>query len=115
MKDSPFIISLLIGLIVVLVIGGVSLLVKMNSLTTLYRKELAKNHSLSKNIEDLKSDKSDLDETVAGLHLQIEELNNKHQKETGELKEEYEKLRMLKEKLEEDLKEELMRTELEKQ
>ncbi len=101
MKDNPLIISLLIGLIVVLVIAGVSLLVKMNSLSGVYKQELAKNISLAKNIEDLKSDNSDL----AG---DIEQLNDKIE----DLKEENVKIEKLKDKLEENLKEELMKQKL---
>jgi len=101
MKDNPLIISLLIGLIVVLVIAGVSLLVKMNSLSGVYKQELAKNISLAKNIEDLKIDNSDL----AG---DIEQLNDKIE----DLEEENIKVEKLKDKLEENLKEELMKQKL---
>lgn len=58
MSDKPLIVSLLIGLIVILVIGGVSLLVKMNSLSDLYKKELAKNMTLQKTIETFKEEKT---------------------------------------------------------
>ena len=98
MKDNPLIISLLIDLIVVLVIAGVSLLVKMNSLSGVYKQELAKNISLEKNIEDLKTKNS-------GLTEEIEQLNDKIE----ELKEENAKIERLKDKLEENLKEELMK------
>jgi len=101
MKDNPLIISLLIGLIVVLVIAGVSLLVKMNSLSGVYKQELAKNISLEKNAEDLKTDNSNLSKD-------IEELNGK----VKYLKEENEKTEKLKDKLEENLKEELMKQKL---
>ncbi len=98
MKDNPLIISLLIGLIVVLVIAGVSLLVKMNTLSGVYKKELAKNISLEKSIEDLKGENSDLSGKVDQLNAQI-----------GELKDENAKIERLKERLEENLKEELMK------
>lgn len=104
MKDSPLIISLLVGLIVVLVIAGVSLLVKMNTLSEIYQKELAKNISLEKGIEDLNSENSSLKEEIAELKVRGKDL-----------KEENMKLEELKKKLEENLKEELMRKKLQEQ
>lgn len=101
MKDNPLIISLLIGLIVILVIAGVSLLVKMNTLSGVYKQELAKNISLSKNTEDLKAKNSDLADKVDQLKLEIKDL-----------KEENLKVEKLKDKLEENLKEELMKQKL---
>ena len=101
MKDNPLIISLLIGLIVVLVIAGVSLLVKMNALSGVYKQELAKNISLEKNIEDLKAENSDLADEVGQLKLKVKDL-----------KEENLKVEKLKDKLEENLKEELMKQKL---
>ena len=101
MKDNPLIISLLIGLIVVLVIAGVSLLVKMNSLSGVYKQELAKNISLEKNAEDLKTENSSLSKDIDQLNSKIEDL-----------KEENEKTEKLKDKLEENLKEELMKQKL---
>ncbi len=101
MKDNPLIISLLIGLIVVLVIAGVSLLVKMNALSGVYKQELAKNISLEKNVEDLKAENSDLAEETKQLNAKIKDL-----------KEENAKTEKLKERLEENLKEELMKQKL---
>ncbi len=101
MKDNPLIISLLIGLIVILVIAGVSLLVKMNALSGVYKQELAKNISLEKNIEDLKAENSDLADEVDQLKLEVKDL-----------KEENLKVEKLKDRLEENLKEELMKQKL---
>jgi len=98
MKDNPLIISLLIGLIVVLVIAGVSLLVKMNVLSGVYKQELAKNISLEKNAEDIKAENIVLAGEITKLNLTIEDL-----------KEENTKIERLKERLEENLKEELMK------
>ncbi|MDP8290281.1 MAG: hypothetical protein P9M02_04890 [Candidatus Susulua stagnicola] len=98
MKDNPLIISLLIGLIVILVIAGVSLLVNINALSGVYKQELAKNISLEKNAEDLKAKNSSLTGDIGKLNLTIEDL-----------KEENMKIEKLKEKLEENLKEELMK------
>ncbi|MDD3296902.1 MAG: hypothetical protein PHU64_06025 [Candidatus Omnitrophica bacterium] len=101
MKDSPLIISLLIGLIVVLVIAGVSVLAKMNSLSVVYKQQLAKNIGHEKTIEDLKTDNSALAKNISQLDAQMKTLQSEH-----------EKLTKLKEKLEENLKEELMRKKL---
>ena len=101
MKDNPLIISLLIGLIVILVIAGVSILVKMNTLSGVYKQELAKNISLAKNTEDLKAKNSDLTDGIDQLKLEIKDL-----------KEENLKVEKLKDKLEENLKEELMKQKL---
>ena len=98
MKDNPLIISLLIGLIVILVIAGVSLLVKMNSLSGVYKKSLAKNISLEKNIEDLKSENSGLAGKISLMETEM-----------SGLKEENVKVEKLKERLEENLKEELIK------
>jgi len=104
MKDSPLIISLLIGLIVVLVIAGVSLLVKMNSLSGIYKKELAKNISLEKSNEDLKAENSSVKEELAQLKVRIKDLQEENMK-----------LEELNAKLEENLKDELMRKKLQEQ
>ena len=108
MKDSPLIISLLIGLIVVLVIAGVSILVKMNSLSSEYKKQLAKNIScekatedLKKTIEDVQGENNKLKEDITLLNVQIKSLG-----------EENAKLEKFKDKLEENLKEELMKQKL---
>ena len=101
MRENPLIISLLIGLIVVLVIGGVSLLVKMNDLSNIYKKELAKNISSQKSIEDLKVENKGLDENILQLNSQVKSLM-----------EEKTKLESLKEKLEKNLEEELMKKKL---
>lgn len=67
MSDKPLIVSLLIGLIVILVIGGVSLLVKMNSLSDLYKKGLAENMTQQKTIETFKEEKTMLNEEKTSL------------------------------------------------
>lgn len=108
MKDNPFIISLLIGLIVILVIAGVSVLVKMNSLSNVYKRELAKSISLEKTIEDLKKEKSAFQEEIAGLQAGIQEREEK----IKALNEELDKAGQIKQKLEESLKEELMKNKL---
>ena len=101
MRDKPFIASLLIGFIVILIIAGVSILVKMNSLSGVYKKELAKNISLDKEIEDLKEENSSFEKEVSQLNTIIEELKLENLK-----------INKLKDKLEESLKEELMKDRL---
>lgn len=122
MNDRPLIVSLLIGLIVVLVVTGVSLLVKMNTLSEVYKKELSRGMTLEKSIEDskienaqlqgkiltaneaysvIKKENTDLKEVVSKLNVRINEL------ETEMLK-----LEKLKDKLEDNLKEELFEKEV---
>jgi len=103
MKNNPLIVSLLIGLIVVLVIAGVSILVKMNSLSSVYKKELAKNISSEKSIEDLNAENESLQQSIDSLNIQLKDL-----------KEEHLKLDKFKDKLEENLKDELMKQKLDK-
>ena len=98
MRNNPFLISLLIGLIVVLIVGGISLLVEMNTLRTNYKKEQAEKMSLEKDLDLLKKEKSALEVTIDKSNKQIEELRLENQK-----------LEKLKDKLEESLKEELMK------
>jgi uncharacterized protein YlxW (UPF0749 family) len=113
MKDSPLIISLLIGLIVVLVIAGVSILVKMNSLSGVYKKELAKNISLEKKMEDMQAENTALKKNIEALNVQITTIKEESAKEIQGLKDECAKLKMLKDKLEDNLKDELMKQKLE--
>jgi len=111
MKNNPVIISLLVGLVVVLVVAGVSILVKMNALSGTYKQELAKSISLEKTIEDLKGDNGKLQKNIDGLKEQISNL----QAESAKLNDtihsmnaENLRLQNLNKKLEDNLKEELM-------
>ncbi len=124
MKDNPLIIGLLIALIVVLVIAGVSLLVKTNDLSNMYKKEVADKISFEKNLEDLKVENIELRKNIEILNVdikqlkvdsikQIEVIKEGNSKEVTALKEEYIKLEILKEKLEDNLKDELMKKRLE--
>ncbi len=108
MKDNPLIVSLLIGLIVVLLIGGVSLSFGLTKAQDAYKKEVAKNISSEKTIEDMKQEKSDLEDGLGRLNVQIEDLST----QIRELKEENLKLETLKDRIEENLKEELMKQKL---
>jgi uncharacterized protein YoxC len=105
MKDKPLILSLLVGLIMVLVVAGVSLLVKINSLSS-FREELAKkNMSLEKTIEDLKAENNAVSDKNKAL---IEDVNKANEK-VNELKTELTKLGKLKAKLEDNLADELIK------
>ncbi len=105
MKDKPLILSLLVGLIMVLVVAGVSLLVKINSLSG-FREELAKkNMTLEKAIEDLKAENGTLTDKNKVL---TEDVNKANEKVDG-LKTELTKLEKLKAKLEDNLADELIK------
>ncbi|MCF7873858.1 MAG: hypothetical protein K9L84_03875 [Candidatus Omnitrophica bacterium] len=116
MKNNVWIISLLVGLVVVLVIGGVSLLVKVNSLSKEYKQESAKNISLEKTIEDLKEEKIDLQEKAEQLNAQnislsktVDDLKQENNQFSSQVKQLEEKVKTLKEEsksLEEISKEE---------
>lgn len=108
MRDKPLIVSLLVGLIVVLVIGGVSLLVKMNSVSGEYKKKVAQTISFQKAIEELKEENTSLNDKNDQLNKEIEGLNSN----ITELKTEIMKMEELKNKLEEALKDELIEKKL---
>jgi len=112
MKDNPLIISLLIGLIVVLVIAGVSLLVKTKSLSEAYKETSAKNINLEKEVETIRTENAAFDQTVAVLNNQMKELKDGYEAKITALKDENLRLDTLKEKLEDNLKDELMKEKL---
>ena len=105
MKDKPLILSLLVGLIMVLVIASVSFLVQINSLSG-HRDDLVKkNMALEKKLEESKVENASLLEKNKGVS---NELNGVKEK-MDELKTEVIKLEKLKEKLEDNLKDELIK------
>jgi len=110
MSDRPLVFSLLVALIVVLVIGVVSLSVQVNRQSESFKKEIAKNISLQKEIEAMQNEKSRLTKDIEALTSDAAGLNTKISKLTADLealKLDKEKTEMLKEKLEENLKDEL--------
>tara|TARA_Y100000031_G_C8146461_1_gene350211 strand:- start:114 stop:461 length:348 start_codon:yes stop_codon:yes gene_type:complete len=115
MRDNPLIVSLLIGLIVVLVIAGVSLLVKMNTLDRMHKEASAKSIGLEKTIQELKAEKSGLLNTIKGLKKDFKDAKAEYETNILELKEENLKLEKLKEKLEDNLKDELTKQKIEQQ
>jgi len=64
MNERPLIFSLLIGLIVVLLVAGVSLSVQINRQSEVYKKEVAKNISLQKDVETAKVATGDLSRQI---------------------------------------------------
>jgi len=106
MKDKPLILSLLVGLIMVLVIAGVSLLVRINALSGSERKSQAEKMAIESELENLKKDNTTLTDKNKGLVDDLAKANTK----TEELKTELAKLEKLKDKLEENLKDELIKT-----
>jgi uncharacterized protein YlxW (UPF0749 family) len=110
MSEKPLVFSLLVGLIVVLVIAGVSLSVQVNRQSEAYKKEVAKNISLQKDIESIQNEKERLAKDVDSLNSEASALNStiaKISTELAALKLDREKTEMLKQKLEENLKDEL--------
>ncbi|MCF7916532.1 MAG: hypothetical protein K9L61_01995 [Candidatus Omnitrophica bacterium] len=105
MKNNVWIISLLVGLVVILVIGGVSLLVKINSLSKEYKQESARNISLEKTIEDLKAEIEEKEEAKQQLNAQnislsntVDQLKKENVKLTLEIEQLKEKIKKLEEK-----------------
>jgi len=114
MRDQPLLLGILLGIIVILIVGGVSLSVRLNQLRKNYQEVAGKNLKLEELIENLKAEKEVLIKANQDLKNKIEELKKEIDKLTNEkesLKLELEKMRRLKEKLEESLKEELMKKE----
>jgi cell division protein ZapA len=114
MKNNVWIISLLVGLVVVLVIGGVSLLVKVNTLSKEYKQETAKNINLEKAIEDLEEERVDLREKIKQLNGQTislsktaDDLKTENSQFSSEVKQLKEEIKKLKEENESLKKEEL--------
>lgn len=104
MKNNVWIISLLVGLVVILVIGGVSLLVKINSLSKEYKQESARNISLEKTIEDLKGEIEEKEEEKKQLNAQnislsktVDQLKKENIKLTLEIEQLKEKIKKLEE------------------
>ncbi len=112
MRNNPLIVSLLIGLIVILVIAGVSLLVKNKSLSEIYKQSFAKSIGFEEEIEDLKGDNLSLSKKAEDLQAANHELKEEYGKKVEELKQDNLRLQKLKEMLEDNLKDELMKQKL---
>jgi len=111
MKNQPLLVSIIIGIIVVFVIVGASLVAKLSTVNKLYHDESLKNMELAKKNDSLNS-------KIASLEKKNNDLENKKsalEKEIGTLKDqiandaiEIDKLKKYKEVLEDKLKDELM-------
>lgn len=106
MSDRPLFIGVLIGLIVILIIGTISLLTKTNSFSNLYRQEVSRNIATQKSLETIRDEGRVLKEENIALQGEIQKLNG----DIVNLKTEIVKLEKLKNKLEENLKDELIKT-----
>jgi len=114
MKNQALILGILLGIIVILIIGGVSVSVKLNQVSKNYQLAVKKKIELEKKTQFLEAEKEALLKNIQELKRKVEELNKKVEgliKEKENLLLELEKMRRLKEKLEESLKEELMKKE----
>jgi predicted RNase H-like nuclease (RuvC/YqgF family) len=76
MNERPLVFSLLIGLIVVLVVAGVSLSVQINRQSEVYKKEVAKGMSLQKDIEAAKVTTGDLTRQIESLRAENDGLKS---------------------------------------
>ena len=111
MKNQPLLVSIIIGIIVVFVIVGASLVAKLSTVNKLYHDESLKNMELAKKNDSLNS-------KIASLEKKNNDLENKKsalEKEIDGLKDqiandaiEIDKLKKYKEVLEDKLKDELM-------
>ena len=112
MNEKPLVFSLLIGLIVVLVVAGVSLSVQINRQSEVYKKEVAKSISLQKDIEAGKAASTDLGRQLESSRAENDSLKSTIAKLTSEmegLKLENTKLSALKNKIEQNLADELIK------
>ncbi len=105
MKNQPLVLSILLGLIIILIIGGVSLSVRLNDLSKEHARDLSENIELAKDNDILSKSNMILKEDIEEFQEKVILLRQ----EEAKLKEELEKTIRLKMKLEESLKEELMK------
>lgn len=112
MKDNPLIISLLVGLIVILVIGGVSLLVKMNREAGVKDQLQTEKMSLDKTLGECQTENSNLQKTVEQLNARVYSIEKESKEKIAVLNEENERLKLLNKRLEDSLKDELMKQKL---
>ena len=111
MRNQPLLLSILLGVIIVLVIAGISLSVRLNTLSKSYYSSISQNMELERNNQGLKEEKEALLEKIDKLKREIITLQEKVKRletDNTSLKEELERTKKLKDKLEENLKEELL-------
>ncbi len=112
MKNQPLFVSIIIGIIVVFVIVGASLVAKLSNINKLYKAQALKNMELSKENDSLKKKINSLVEENESLKKEkstlegvVKDLKDDITAKTVEI----EKLKKLNEVLEEKLKDELMK------
>jgi chromosome segregation ATPase len=105
MKNNPVILGLVAGLIIVLLIGGVTLQVQLNRVTNDYKSEKTRAEGLQKSFNTIKSENDSLKGVNSGLQEQVGKLDQK----AKDLALEITKLEALKAKLEENLQNELIK------
>ena len=105
MNEKPVIVGSLLGLIVVLVIIGVSILVRMNGVSREKENLAEQIITMEKKIRDLSTEKTALIDNVNTYKKNNEQLSLKIEQANTEIV----KLEKLKQTLEEDLKDELIK------
>lgn len=114
MNNQPLVFSVIIGIIVIFVIVGASLVAKLSNVNKLYRSESIKNMQMSKDNEQLKSELASLTSENAELKegkKTLEGMVEALKEEITNWKIEIEKLKKIKEVFEDRLKEELTKEE----
>ena len=114
MKNQPLFLSIIIGIIVVFVIVGASLVAKLSNETKMRKQESLAKIDLEKKNKDLEADISSLNDansTLKGQKASLEETVTSLNTQVAALQDEVEKLKKLKEMLEDKLKEELTKQE----
>jgi predicted RNase H-like nuclease (RuvC/YqgF family) len=112
MKNQPLMLSILLGIMLLLIIGGISISAKLSFTSKQYRKTLDKMIDLEKSqqqvslqYEQTATKIEELERTNTKLKTRVDELS----KNNTSLNLELEELKILKNKLEDDLKAELMK------
>ena len=113
MKNHPLLLSILLGVILLLIIGGISISARLSATSKQYKENLAEYMKSQKMQDILQEEKDallkstvDLKERLKQKEAQIESLQSQNQALTDEL----EKVKVMKEKLEDDLQEMLLKS-----
>lgn len=113
MKNQPLILSILLGIILLLIIGGISISARLSATSKQYKEKLAEQIKSQEMQDILQEEKDallkstiDLKEKLKNKEVRIEELKNQNQALVDEL----EKVKVMKEKLEDDLQEMLLKS-----
>jgi len=105
MNNQPLMLSILLGIILILIIGGVSLSLQKSKAAVTMQQYLSENIDLQKSNAQLDRENNELKTELADHQSKIEVL----QKEKSSLARELEKTQKLKETIEDRLKEELIK------